>query len=437
MVDIVKRFYELNAAHGIPFEIGLSAYPKADPGGIRMHQRRLMHLLDGLNSPDHVACDVNDDGTIAPGEGTDESHIHTSVTVPKTTQLFYGETSRPDWFHPQGAFDAETFRREGRLSIALANTLLEYEYRAADDGAPAYPLDGVVFVAGASWQLPSWILADGKIELCPDPDVPKPGAFRWATFSAGVSGGWLTSMQPRPAALLLDATLDPDNDWDNDGVKSLVVGRNPFAHREPRRGLDDILYKVVPRDFSGNAGSLRVPATDEDDIAYVQDDCPYAPNADQLDTDGDGVGDVCDNCKRVPNYPQEDWDQDGFGNVCDPDLDGNGNVQAEVDLAVIQQCQGAAIDCLATVQFPNLPPGQTAPDLNGKVVLIADLDADEDVDAADVGAWHALVANPVLRESGFACAGTAPCPDPRQVMLRTGIVATIEDPPPAARTCSP
>jgi hypothetical protein len=104
---------------------------------------------------------------------------------------------------------------------------------------------------------------------------------------------------------------------------------------------------------------------------------------------------------------------------------------------VVNQCQGAAIDCLAHVTFPRLPPGQTAPDLNGKVVLIADMDADEDVDAADIAAWQMLASNASLRESGFACAGTTPCPDPAVVMLRDGQTVTIPYPAPNQHTCAP
>lgn len=34
--------------------------------------------------------------------------------------------------------------------------------------------------------------------------------------------------------------------------------------------------------------------TDGDGVGDSFDNCPAAPNANQLDTDGDGIGDVCD-----------------------------------------------------------------------------------------------------------------------------------------------
>jgi hypothetical protein len=46
-----------------------------------------------------------------------------------------------------------------------------------------------------------------------------------------------------------------------------------------------------------------------------------------------------------------------------------------------------------------------------------------------------LASNASLRESGFACAGTTPCPDPAIVMLRDGQTVTIPDPAPNQRTC--
>jgi MYXO-CTERM domain-containing protein len=44
--------------------------------------------------------------------------------------------------------------------------------------------------------------------------------------------------------------------------------------------------------------------SDHDGIDDDLDNCPFVPNADQLDTDGDGRGDVCDNCVTTGNHDQ-------------------------------------------------------------------------------------------------------------------------------------
>ena len=62
----------------------------------------------------------------------------------------------------------------------------------------------------------------------------------------------------------------------------------------------------------------------EDDF----DNCPFAPNTDQLDADGDDVGDVCDNCTGQSNLLQVDTDSDGIGDACDDDADNDGVLNA-------------------------------------------------------------------------------------------------------------
>jgi len=86
-----------------------------------------------------------------------------------------------------------------------------------------------------------------------------------------------------------------------------------------------------------NAGSAgKCKDEDGDGILDVDDNCPNAPNSDQLDSDTDGDGDACDgdddndtvlddvdNCPLDPNIDQADFNEDSVGDVCDDDDDGD------------------------------------------------------------------------------------------------------------------
>jgi hypothetical protein len=416
IVDEIKQFYNRSATSGVPFAIGLSTYPSIAADGLETYRSKLRHLLDNLDSNTPVSCDANGDGVTLPGEGIDSAGLVTRTRLPRAIPLTIGETSRPSWLTFQN-LDTQSVADNEKLGATMAITHLGYRY-LADDGAPAYPLEFVAFTLGPNWAFP--FNTHGQ-------------KTAWKTTSSGLARYWLTPMQPLAGQLVLDVVLDPDGDWDNDGVANITLGdksvSGPFTAQQSTAGVAD---GPVTRNGSGWADLIPI-----DDIVYTLDNCPYQANPSQEDTDSDGLGDACDNCLNVANYSQADWDQDGFGSACDPDLNNDGLIQKQVDLAVVKQCQGAAIDCLAHVSFPDLPLGQSTPDLKGKVVLIADMDGDEDVDEDDVKAWQVLAADPHLLESGFACAGRSPCPDPSSVMLHDGHTVTIPSPTPDRRICTP
>jgi PKD repeat protein len=89
------------------------------------------------------------------------------------------------------------------------------------------------------------------------------------------------------------------------------------------------LVTVAPGSGATNINMALTPDSDGDDIADIQDNCPFVSNANQSDMDGDGIGDVCDPdvdgdgfsndvdvCPILNNPDQTDSDGDGYGDAC-------------------------------------------------------------------------------------------------------------------------
>jgi hypothetical protein len=95
---------------------------------------------------------------------------------------------------------------------------------------------------------------------------------------------------------------------------------------------------------------------DHDEVADVDDNCPAAANADQLDGDGDLAGDACDSCPLTANAQSEDSDADGLGDACDPHPNTSGDCLVLFDTFRDPTQFSAGWDIFTTNTTPNVEP---------------------------------------------------------------------------------
>lgn len=110
------------------------------------------------------------------------------------------------------------------------------------------------------------------------------------------------------------------------------------------------------------------------------------------DGDGDGAADAFDNCLAVDNPAQVDTDLDGYGSACDADYDQDGVVGGP-DFALFRAAFGTS-------------------DGDAGFLIHADCSGDGVVGGPDFTCFVEGFLAGAPGPSGYACAGSAPCPSP-------------------------
>lgn len=103
------------------------------------------------------------------------------------------------------------------------------------------------------------------------------------------------------------------------------------------------------------------------------------------DQDGDGIADINDNCPAAPNPDQLDTDNDGAGDVCDTDIDGDGlsnTLETQIGTNILlTDTDGDGLDDFAEVAYDGDPLNYT-PGLDPDP-LSTDTDGDGLIDGSD------------------------------------------------------
>lgn len=136
------------------------------------------------------------------------------------------------------------------------------------------------------------------------------------------------------------------------------------------------IYDVLSDCDANNVPDEFDPNPDGDCVKGGCDNCPLAPNSDQLDSDGDGVGDVCDPC---PMDNPDDPDGDGVcsaeegcpndPNKLDPGICGCGTLDIDSDNDSVADCNDLCPDIDDTIFAPQCAEAIPAASTWGLLVI--------------------------------------------------------------------